>query len=273
MLKFSNKDKKSKMVYVVAIIVVILVIILVSSLSKGKKSGITGVVNLVNNIVASVSEKTSNITGFFESKKKLNMEIENLKKENDQLKLNNVEMKKIENENNSLRKKLEIKEEYKYFKMISGAVIVRNQSNWQESFIIDVGSKDGIKEGMPVITKDGLVGQTVSVTEDTSKVMTILDPSSSVSVEIGSISQTAVCKGEYSLKGKSELKLIYIPIDAEISPGDIVYSSGISEIYPKGLPVGKIVEVKNNKNEINRYAIVETFSNILTVNEIAVILE
>ncbi len=273
MLKFSNKDKKSKVVFIVIVVVIIFMMIFISSVTKNKENGFTGLVDTVNSFVTTVSDKTNGFFSFFTSKKKLNAQIENLKKENDELKLNNVEMKKIENENNTLRRQLDIKEEYKYFKMALGAVIVRNQSNWNESFVINLGEKDGIKEGMPVITKDGLVGQIISVTENTSKVMTILDSSSSVSVEIGSINQTAVCKGEYSLKGQSKIKLIYIPIEAEISPGDIVYTSGISEIYPKGLPVGKIIEVKNNKNEINRYAIVETFSNIISINEIAVILE
>ncbi|MEG0072889.1 MAG: rod shape-determining protein MreC [Clostridia bacterium] len=273
MLRFNKKDNKSKVVFIVAIVVIVLIIIGISVTSSSNGGLFSSIAGSFNKTFSSSAKSTTNIFRSFKSKKKLVEKISKLEKENAKLKLNNIEMKKLETENNTLRKKLEIKEEYKYFKMVVGEVILRNQSNWNESFMINVGAKDGIKVGMSVIGKDGVVGQIISVDNSTSKVLTVLDSSSSISVEISSISQAAVCKGEYSLKGANKLKLIYIPIDAEISPGDVVYTSGISEIYPKGLPVGKIIDVKNSKNQINRYAIVETFSDIMAINEIAVIIE
>lgn len=265
----SNNDSKKIFIITVAVIVIVLVLLFnfvfkVNVFSK-----------LTSNMAKSENYIVKKINGFkdgIKTKKGMQKKISDLENKNKKLEMDLLEMKKMESENKSLRKKLEITEEYKYFKLAYGTITVRDFDNWNDTFTLNIGKKQGIKEGMAVVSKEGVVGYISHVEEETSRVITILDASSSVSVEISSINRPAVCKGDYGYKGSNKLKLVYIPIDAEISPGDTVYTSGIGAIYPKGLPVGKVIDIKNNKNDINRYAVVETFTNIDSLSEVAVII-
>ena len=265
----SNKNNSNK-IFIIIVFVVIIAIIIFSKFGKGTNlfSKLTNQMDKSENFIV---VSFNNFMDGLKTKKGLQEKIKELEEKNKKLEYDILEMQKIESENKSLRQKLEIAEEYKHFKLVYGSVTVRDFDNWNDSFMINVGTKQGIKEGMPVVSKEGVVGFISSISEDTSKVITILDPSSSVSVEISSINRPAVCKGDYAYKGTNKLKLTYIPIDAEISPGDTIYTSGIGVMYPKGLPLGRVVEIKNKKNDINRYAIVETFSNIDSLNDVAVI--
>lgn len=263
-----NNNKKIFIITVIAI-VVILVILFNFGIKLNVFSKLTSNVAKSENFII---KKINSFTQGLKTKKGLQKQIAELQNKNKKLEMNILEMKKMEAENKSLRKKLEITDEYKYFKLAYGTITVRDFDNWNDTFTLNIGKKQGIKEGMPVVSKEGVVGFISKVEDEISKVTTILDASSSISVEISSINRPAVCKGDYGYKGSNKLKLVYIPIDAEISPGDTVYTSGIGAMYPKGLPVGKVVDIKNNKNDINRYAVVETFTNIDALNEVAVII-
>ncbi|MNI64916.1 rod shape-determining protein MreC [compost metagenome] len=94
----------------------------------------------------------------------------------------------------------------------------------------------------------------------------------SVSVNISTINEPAILRGDLELKSNNKLKLTYIPIGTELSIGDMLYTSGLGSIYPNGIPVGKVVEVINKKNDIDRYAIVETSVNIRTISEVGIII-
>jgi cell shape-determining protein MreC len=107
----------------------------------------------------------------------------------------------------------------------NGKIIIREHDNFSQTFVIDIGLKDGIKLNQPVIHKEGLVGYISGVNDNTSIVTTIMDPRTSVSVTISTINEPAVLKGNLELKSNNNLKLEYIPIDAEISIGDMLYSS------------------------------------------------
>lgn len=84
---------------------------------------------------------------------------------------------------------------------------------------------------------------------------TIIDPNSSISVTISTTRDSIVCKGD--LASESRLKGVYIPTDTSVIEGDSIETSGMGGIYPKGLYVGKIVEVVNTKNIIDRYILIK----------------
>lgn len=116
------------------------------------------------------------------------------------------------------------------------------------------------------------MGHISSVSKETSIVTTILDPNVSVGVEIASVNKNALVKGDFSLKNEGKLKLTYIPIDTEVSVSETVYTSGIGEVYPKGIPVGVIEKVINKKNEIDRYAIVKPLVDINNIKSVGIII-
>ena len=221
---------------------------------------------------SSVIGLISNGTSYFGNTKKLNEKVLALEKELQETKIAMQEISVLESENSDLKQMLNIKEKYNHFEKVYAHVITRSLDNWNETFVINKGTIDGIKEKQTVIAENGLVGYISRVEENTSEVTTILDIRSAVSVEISNVNKLALIKGDYALKGKGKLKLVNIPIDTEIAEGETVYSSGIGELYKKGIPVGSITEVVNKKNNMDRYALVEVFADIESLDVVAIII-
>ena len=167
---------------------------------------------------------------------------------------------------------LKINKQFQHFDIKLGKVMYREHDNWTQTFQVDIGSNDGVALNQAVVHEEGLVGYVSNVLEDRCTVTTILDPSSSVSVNISTINEPAILQGDLSLKSQNRLKLTFIPIDTEISISDMLYTSGLGSTYPNAIPVGKILEIVNNKNDTDRYAIVEPNVNIRTISEVGIII-
>ena len=142
---------------------------------------------------------------------------------------------------------MNLKEKYGEYNTVSGYVINRDISNYTGMIVINVGSDDGVQPNMTVIADKGLVGNVVSVTSNTAKVQTIVDPASSVSCIIST--------------SKDELVQ-----DTSIE------TSGLGGIYPKGIHVGTIKEVVNTKNPTDKYATIETAVDFSKLDTVLVIL-
>ena len=122
---------------------------------------------------------------------------------------------------------------------------------------------------MTVIADEGLVGHVISVTDNTAKIRTIVDTSSSISCLMSSSKDSIVCKG--TLDSNTEIKAMYIPTDANLVQGDSVDTSGLGGIYPKGIHVGTIKKIVTTKNMTDRYALVETAVDFNKLNTVLVV--
>lgn len=276
--KYDFEDRKKVNKKKILFIVILLIISFFVSVVFFKNSE-----NIILNKISTVALKpftsiydfTSSlffkIGTYFSDKEKLNLENETLKKENDELRIKLLESQKILDENSSLKQMLDIKKTFQHFDVAMGKIIYREHDNWTKTFKIDIGNNNGIKVNQAVVAKDGLVGYISSVEEYTATVTTILDPSSSVSVKISGVNEPSILKGDLDLKSSNKLKLEFIELDASISISDILYTSGLGSLYPASIPIGKIIEIKNSKNDIDRYAIVEPNVNITTISEVGVI--
>ena len=273
---FSNNKERNKKKIIFIVIFFVFVIMFVAFFFRNSNNQIIAnissvVAKPITFIYESFSNLINNVSKNFGDIEQVQQENEELKQENEQLKLQILESQKILDENNTLKEMLNIKKEYQHFELVMGNIIYREHDNWTQTFTIDVGEKDGIKVEQAVVHQNGLVGYISSVTQDSAIVTTILDPSSSVSVNISTINEPAVLNGDLELKASNRLRLNYIPLDTEISVSDMLYTSGIGAMYPSSIPVGKIVEIINNKNDVNRYALVEPCVNISKISEVAVI--
>lgn len=270
--KKQRKKNGAKTLFSIAIVVILIVFF-----SMVKVPGISKISDSILSVVFTVSKSVKGILtegfSYFGSIKELNNENKKLKEDIGDLKYKLLETSTLESDNESLRVKLEIKERFNHFKLKYADIILRNYDSWNETFTINKGSEDGLKEKQAVITEDGLVGYIAKTNKKTSVVKTILSPSVAIGVDIASVNKNALAKGDFSLKDEGKLKLTYIPIDTEISVSEIIYTSGIGGVYPKGIPVGTILKVVNKKNDIDRYAIVEPLANINETKSVAVILE
>ena len=273
---YQNKNKNNKIIYIVIIIVIAIII---SSFMFRNSSNV--IISTTANVITSpfvyIGKICNNISNLlnnsFSSKTEILEENENLKKEITQLKLDKIQTERVMKENEDLKVMLNIDKKYSHYELKHGNVVVKNFDNYTNTFIIDIGSKDGVKLYQPVIHENGLVGYISNVSETTSTVTTILDPKTSISVNISTINETAVLKGDINYKANNNLKLEYLPINAEISLGDVIYTSGLGDMYYSSIPVAKIVSVQHKKNESDRYAICEPVVNINGINQVAVIMK
>lgn len=270
-----KKKKRNSLLYILGIVICITIsLYLVSKMKIPGISEMSGsIVNGISNVSSSIGGTLKNGESYFGNTKKLNDKINSLEKKVSDLQYELLEKETLETENNDLRKSLNMKEEYSHFNIEYANVIYRNYDNWNQTFVINKGSNNGIKKGFTVITNGGLVGYISTVSKTTSVVTTIIDPSTSVSIEISSVNELALLKGDFSLKNEGKVKLTYIPIDVEVSVNETVYTSGIGENYQKGIPVGKIESIINKKNDMDRYAIVTPFVNFNSIDLVGVIID
>lgn len=274
---FDDRKRENKKKLIFTIISLIIIVLFTGIIFRNSENSF---VNKVSNIIISPLKGIHNLTlkisssvssKFADTDELLNKNQE-LEKENEELKLQLLESQKILDENESLKQMVGIKTTYQHFEIVLGKIVFREHDNWSKTFTIDVGSNDGIKVNQAVVHKDGLVGFISSVSENKSVVTTILDPKTSVSVNISTINEPAILKGDLELKEKNKLKLESIPIEAEVSLSDMLYTSGLGSKFPSSIPVGKITEVVSKKNDMNRYAIVEPSVSISKISEVGVII-
>ena len=274
---FDDKKKIKKKHFIFVIVFLILVIIITSIIFKNSNNKF---MSAMSDIVLSPFKSgynvfhniSNNSKDHFANIKKLNSENQQLQQKVNELEAKNLESKKILDENESLKKMLKINTVFQHFNLKYANIISRQHDKWNQTFIINIGSNDGIKKDQAVVHEDGLVGYISKVNDTTSVVTTIFDPTTSVSVNISTINEPAILQGDITLSSNNQLKLEYIPIGATVSDGDILYTSGLGTRYPSGIPVAKINEVINNKNDADRYAKAESCVNVRTISEVGVII-
>jgi rod shape-determining protein MreC len=196
----------------------------------------------------------------------------NLKKENEELKLKIQELeaekaflKELKTENEFLKKSLDVGLE-KEFKLILAEIVGNGVS--ADILIIDKGSKDGILKDLPVITEQKiLVGKILEANENYSKIMLITNKESSFNGKIQENEVEGVVKGI----GNLNMYLDLLPKDKEIKEGDTVITSSLDKIFPKGILVGKVKEVKKNDLEPFQQAEISPSFNIKELKNLFVI--
>lgn len=270
--KSSRKKKSSIGQVILAIIAVIVIVYLLANINLPILSNISGaIVNAIDVMASAVKGVISEGTGYFGNVSQLNQENANLKEELEKTKMQLIEMGVLEAENADLKEMLEIDEKYNHFEKVYANVILRDYNNWNETFVINKGTNDGIAEKQTVISSEGLVGYISSVSKTSSTVTTIIDPSTSVSVEISTINKLALLKGDFTLKSSQKIKLTNIPMNYELSVGEKVYTAGIGTMYEKGILIGEIANVVNSKNDVDRYAEVVPYTDFSSLDIVAII--
>ncbi len=125
------------------------------------------------------------------------------------------------------------------YKTIGVTIIGRNISTWVKSFTIDKGREDGIKIGSPVIDGRAVVGQVIGVSSNHATVLLLTDNTSSID---GIIQRTRVY-GIIEGTGTRGLAMRYVVNSSDVLEGDVIVSSGLDDIFPKGRLIGTVTKV------------------------------
>lgn len=152
-------------------------------------------------------------------------------------------------------------------KYIGASVIGRDPSPFLNYIIINRGSDDGLKRGMPVVTQNGLAGRVVQVTASGARVSLITDPATSINVRIEPSRSAAILSG--SITG--ELTLEQIPQEVDVNPGNLILTSGLGGNYPSNIIIGQVTSVKSRENALFQSASVQPVTDFDDLNIVLVI--
>jgi rod shape-determining protein MreC len=153
------------------------------------------------------------------------------------------------------------------FKSVGARVVARTPSFLSNLIYINCGSADGVHIDSPVLSGDGIIGRTILVVKHQSQVQLITNPDASMGVIIERTRTPGVLKGS----GDVLLDLTYIGNAEQVDVGDIVLSSGLEGIYPKGLAIGKVVNSQKGKG-VFRNIKVEPGVDLIRLEEVSVLL-
>jgi rod shape-determining protein MreC len=196
------------------------------------------------------------------------IENERLKKEISALKFRINAAQELYLENRRLKNLLSFKQNSP-LSLIAARVIARDPSNWSSVIIIDKGRRDGVRSSLAVITERGLVGKVVEAAESTSKILLIIDPNVGVSAVIQRNRQEGLISGTL----ENLLIMRYLSTDIDIKISDVIITSGLSQIYPKGVIIGRVSEIETEFSGLSRFAMIKPEVNFSSLEEVLVVVK
>ncbi len=257
------------------IAVLLLGMMTVSAASRGKVTVFEDFVGIVitpiQNIVTTIAEKSGNFVAVFSDHDKLKKENERLNDEVNALKeaLREAEQYRLENE--ELKSALSIKSQNPDFKFCSALVVASEQSGYSYMVTLNKGSVDGIKKRDMVISNGAVAGYVSELGTTWCKVTTILDSSCEIGAIITRTQDIGVLEGDFSLAAEGSCKMSYLANTVELNSGDSVITSGIGGIFPQGLFIGNVKEIKPETHGISQYAVIEPAVDISALKNVLVI--
>ncbi len=268
-------SKKGVTVVVIAIIIAAITGI---SLLVSNNPGI--ITNSVETILAPIKTVTASVAGMCEKLYGYMHDFDRLLEENSQLRAQLAgssqeerEFKELEEENKQLRQLLNLAQRNTDYVFEMAAIVSWSSSNWESTFTISKGSANSdIEAGDCVITSAGeVVGVVKTVSTVSCVCISVVDTDFSASVNLNNVSGSSSAKGEYSLMKDGLLMLEYINESNKVLAGDTVITSGKGGMFPNGLLVGYIAEVKVDETGLSAYAIVEPAADLDNVLDVFVI--
>jgi rod shape-determining protein MreC len=215
--------------------------------------------------------RTVNITekfwlGYFQL---INVRHENrqLKKEVDALRMENIRYREQLSTHQRLQELLQFKHTIDR-PVLAARVIGLDPTGWFKSIIIDKGKMAGLKLNMPVVNACGVVGRIVSVSPTYAKVLLIIDQNSAVDCLVQRSRDRGMVKGE----SIDNCKLDYVVKSSDVSAGDMVVTSGLGGVFPKGLPVGHILDVKEVSGDLFKDIVLKPAVDFSKLEEVLIIL-
>jgi rod shape-determining protein MreC len=200
--------------------------------------------------------------------------------ENEQLKqrvsaleaeLNNA--RRAESENERLKALLHLNEQTQV-KSVPARVIARDPSVWFNTITINVGSTSGVAVNMPVVTGGGIVGRVISVSPFAAQVMLITDEKAGAGAVVGQLGESGALG---SVRGRADLgvgliEMRYVSGLEKVQVNDTVMTTGQDGIYPPGLNVGRVVDVKNGTATQAHQILIQPGAQLDHLEEVAVLL-
>ena len=260
---YKKRKNKNKSIKVMVSIILILVLIVISAQFARK-------ITFVENSLKSISNFANEI--LFSPLKLFNSE-KNVDQSESYLIQKSVN-ESLEKEIEELKQQLELNRTLTEYTPVNATILSRNKSYWFNNMMIDKGKKDGIEEGMAVITKGGLVGKISKVYYSSSEIKLITSDDTkykvSVSIKTNDSENIAILNGYDPETGL--IRLIGVSKTANVEVGNTVLTSGLGGVFPGGIYVGVVEKIESDKYDLSNNIYIKTtqdFNNIHYVTVLA----
>jgi rod shape-determining protein MreC len=187
-----------------------------------------------------------------------------LRGENEQLRVMSLQAGETREENARLRRLLVLKNRLP-LATLAGEVIGREAGGWVRSLTVNRGRGDGIAQQTPVIVPDGLVGRVVQVHRGAAVIQLLNDPASTVGAVVLRTRTAGLVEGDAG----GTVRFKFMARDgSSVAPGDLVVTSGLGTLFPKGLPVGRVVKIEDKGSALFHFAVLAPAVDFSRVEEV-----
>lgn len=268
------EGRKSKYIFIILTVLCVMMVVL-SSIKDGLMNPLrnavgtvlvpmqTGV-NRVGRGLYSHWEKHKSLVEAEEENTKLQAKIDTLTEENNILKQNEEELRR-------LRELYALDQDYLQYKKVAARVIAKDSENWFQVFRIDKGSKDGIKVDQNVMAKGGLVGIVTDVGLNYATVRSIIDDESRISCMGIQSSDTCIVAGDLKLYEEGRLRISNMKKDAVIQDGDRIVTSNISSKFLPGILVGFAIDIQVDEKRLMKNGYLIPAADFTNLQEVLVL--
>lgn len=272
-MKVANAEKQGPRPGVLLILVAA-AIVLITVWSRESETGPlhrlrVGVQAVTAPVSAAGEFMTRPVRGFFAWAGDLGVsrsQLEQLRQQNAQLRSRVAELEEARLENERLRGLIDLAQAREY-DAVGARVIGKPVNSWEGVVLINRGSDAGLKPGMPVVSAQGLLGQTIEVSPSSAKVRLITDQRSGVAAFVQRSRVEGIVRG--SIEG--DLSLDFVSNETTVAVGDVVITSGMGGVYPKGIVIGEISAVDAGDNALYQRIEVTPASNLAGIEEVLVL--
>lgn len=263
--------------YIIGLILATILIFIGIAISANRDNT-TFINNTVGNVMSpiqklffNIGSKIEDFVQYIAEIRRLSQENENLRKEIEILREENRKLEPLKDENQRLREMVGLKDQFAQFHFIGAQVIAKDPGNWFNTFTIDKGTDDGLSKNDVAITNQGVVGHIFDIGTNWAKIVSIIDSNGGASGLVMRTRDIAMVKGDVILQNEGLCKMTQIPNDADVIINDKIETSGLGGIYPKGLLIGTIIDIKKEAHEISKYAIVKPAVDFKRLEEVLII--
>ena len=225
-------------------------------------------------IQSPVTSLSTLVTGYFEYLSNLGSaqtENDKLKQKIQELEVEVQKNKELAVENNRLKSLLELKQASEYT-ILPAQVIGRDTSVWFNSAVVNRGSLVGVKVNMPVVVNGGLVGRVTAVSPVTAQIDLITRDKSGLGAVVGELGTSNALGVVRGSGNKNRLEMSYVPGYETVNVGDVVYTTGQGGVYPPGLKLGEVEEVRTGSATVPHQIYIRPSAKINSMQEVAILL-
>ena len=262
----------------VVILAVVLVALLAGRVLGGRADFLTNAIVTVREPIrqaaSSVADWLDGIYGYL-------FEYEQLKAENESLKIQLAEAKEEAragkdalDENERFRNLLGFAEKHSDYVFESARIVSWSASNWGSSFTVNKGEKNGIEVGDCVVNEYGaLVGQISELGESSATVRTLIDVDTSIGALFGADGSAAMLMGDYTLMRQGQVKVTWLTEGAQLFLEDDVLTSGSGGLIPQGIVIGSVASIQSEAGGQTEYGIINPAVDLDTLVQVYIIKE